>query len=82
MRTVKGLLEYSNDPYKALLSDSATLFPWCSLSPAELLMGRKVSTDTPEIKTNLIPWWPYLDTFKYSDKKFKLKQKENYNQRR
>jgi len=44
VKTVKGLLEHSNDPYKALLSYRATPPPWCGLSPAELLMERKVST--------------------------------------
>ena len=38
-KTVKGLLEYCSDPYQALLSNRATPFPWCRLSPAELLMG-------------------------------------------
>ena len=50
VRTVKGLLEHTSDPYKALLSYRATPLPWCGLSPAELLMGRKIRTDTPEVK--------------------------------
>ena len=64
VRTVKGLLEHSSDPYKALLSYRATPLPWCGLSPAELLMGRRIRTNTPEVKTNFIPQWPYIDKFK------------------
>jgi len=45
VRTVKDLLEHSSDPYKSFLSYSVTPLPWCGLSPAELLMERKVSTD-------------------------------------
>ena len=44
----------------ALLSFRATPIPWCSFSPAELLMGRRVS---PTAKTLLTPQWPYLAEF-------------------
>ena len=40
VKTVKDLLEHSNDPYKALLSYRATPMPWCALSPAELFVKR------------------------------------------
>ena len=42
VRTVKGLLKQSADPYMALLSYRATPLPFCGLSPAELLMGRRI----------------------------------------
>ena len=79
MRTVKGILEHTSDPYKALLSHRATPLPWCGLSPAELLIGRKVHTNTPEIKTNFIPEWFYTDNFKNLDQKVKLAQRDDYN---
>ena len=44
-RTVKSLLSNFPDPYLALLNYWATPLPWCSLSPAELLMGRVIRTD-------------------------------------
>ena len=75
VRTVKGQLEYSSDPYESLLSYTATSLPWCGLSPAELLRKHY----TPEIKQTS-PQWPYLDSFNQSDEKFKLKQRENCNQ--
>jgi len=42
VRTAKQLLQHSPDPYKALLNYRATPMPWCSFSPAELLMGRRI----------------------------------------
>ena len=79
VRTVKGLLEHTSDPYKALLSYRATPHPWCGLSPAELLMGRRIRTDTPKVKTNFIPQWSYIDNFKNLYQKVKLAQRDNYN---
>ena len=49
VKTIKSLLEYSPDPYMALLTYRATPMPWCALSPAELLMGRKIRTDVPQV---------------------------------
>ena len=50
VKTVKKLLEHSADPYKSILSYRATSLPWCGLSPAELLMGRRIRTDIPQVK--------------------------------
>ena len=41
VKTIKSLLQETSDTYLALLSYRATPLPWCRLSPAELLMGRK-----------------------------------------
>ena len=57
VRTVKKSLEHSTDPYRALLSYRATPLPWCELSPAELLMGRKIRTDIPQVKSHPVPKW-------------------------
>ena len=54
VKTVKKLLEHSADPYKSILSYRATPLPWCGLSPAELLMGRRIRTDIPQVKDNFI----------------------------
>ena len=78
VKTVKKLLEHSADPYKALLSYRATPLPWCGLSPAELLMGRKIRTDVPQVKDNFIPEWKHLQNFRILDEKYKQTQKENY----
>ena len=62
VKTVKKLLEHSADPYKALLSYRATPLPWCGLSPAELLMGRKIKTDVPQVKDRCSPGERQLHT--------------------
>jgi len=65
----------------ALLSFRATLLPWCSLSPAELLFGRKINTDLPQSKSQLTPHWLYLEDFCKTDKKYKAEQQRQYNSR-
>ena len=80
VQTVKGLLNNSTDPYMALLSYRVTPLPWCKLSPAELLMGRKVRTDIPQAADQLKPTWPYLTTFRERDREYKLQQKKQYDQ--
>jgi len=77
----EGLLEHFSDPYKAILSYRATHLPWSGLSLAEMLTGRKISTDIPEVNENLIPRWPYISSFKQADQKAKIVQRENYNWR-
>ncbi len=42
-RCMKKLLREEKDPNLALLSP----FPWCGLSPAELLMGRRIRANMP-----------------------------------
>jgi len=64
IKTVKMLLRDSADPYMALLSFRSTPIPQCQFSPAELLMGRRLKTDVPILKTELIPQWLYLDAFR------------------
>ena len=81
VKTVKKLLEYSADAYKALLSYRTTPLPWCGLSPAELLMGRKIRTDVPQVNNSFVPNWRHLENFRTLDKKYKPAQKTNYDQR-
>ena len=73
VKTVKGLLVYSKDPYMALLSYWSTPLPWCGLSPSELLMGRKVHTCTsvPQVKEHFYPEWPHVKEFRRLDEKYK-----------
>ena len=82
VRTVKALLNDAPDPFMALLSYRATPLPWCNLSPAELLMGRRICTDVPVTEEQLTPDWPYLEEFKMLDAKYKETQKANYDRRR
>ena len=75
VKTIKKLLSSSSDVYMALLSYRSTPLPWCSLSPTELLMGRRIKTDVPQTKELLIPNWPHLANFAEKDKEFKEKQR-------
>ena len=63
-----------------MLSYRATPPPWCGLSPAELLMGRRIHTDIPQIKY-LTHDWPHPKDFREKDKQYKLQQKRYYDQR-
>ena len=81
VKTVKQLLERSDDPFTALLSYQATPLPWCGFSPAELSMGRKVRSTVPQVKKHLTPGWSYLEEFKEKNAQFKDKQKGNFDRR-
>ena len=57
VRTVKGLLQQSTDPYMALLSYQTIPLPFCVLCPAELLMGCYICTDIPQpTKLFILKW--------------------------
>ena len=55
--------------------------PWCGLSPSELCMGRRIRTTIPLVMKQLIPSWSYLPEFKKDNRKFKEKQKEDFDHR-
>jgi len=67
-----------NDLNVALLNYQATSLPWCNRSPSELLMGRRIRTTLPQTNSQLIPQWPYLEEFKKCNKKFKQRQKKDF----
>ena len=79
--TMKNLLRESTDPYMALLTYRSTPLPWCGLSPAELLMGRCLRTNLPQVVDRLKPTWQYIERFRKKDKEFKDEQKRHYDQR-
>ena len=81
VKTVKKLLKESSDPHLSLLSYRATPLPWCKLSPAELLMGRRVRTDVPITGSLLTPQWKYIQEFRDLDKEKKRRQKRDFDQR-
>ena len=55
VQTLKKLLKESSDPYLALLTYRCTPFPWCKLSPAELLMGRRLRSNISLLQDQLTP---------------------------
>ena len=78
MQTVKRLLSSGDDPYLTMLCYRATPLSWCGLSPAQLLMGRMIRTNLPQISEHLVPKWDYLDTFRGKHEQYKDKQNCNY----
>ena len=81
VKTAKSLLDKPANPYLALLAYRTTPLPWCGLSPAQLLMGRPLRTDIPQVPSTLIPEWPYLTSFWQKDAEQKRKQKAGYDRR-
>ena len=65
----------------AVLSYQATPLPWCNLSPAKLLMGRRLKTDIPQPKKAFILEWPHLSGIPEKDKEWKKKQRSDYDKR-
>ena len=45
-------------------------------------MGRNTRTDVPQVKSQFIPDWSFLQKFIEAEKKHKQKQKENYDSRK
>ena len=81
VQTIKKLLKDSDDPYLTLLIYRFTPLPWCSLSPSQLLMGRRLRANLPLVAEQLKPEWSYLEDFCEQDSSFKRKQKEDYDRR-
>ena len=52
IKTLKKLLKMSKDVPMALLTYHSTPFSWCHLSPAELLMARRLRANIPLWKIN------------------------------
>ena len=77
VETCKGLLKKACDPYRALMAYRVTPLE-SGLSPAELLMGRKIWTTVPTVPSQLQPSLPYLDEFKEKDFALKARHKDNF----
>ena len=80
VQTVKRLLSSGDDPYLTMLCYRATPLSWCGLSPAQLLMGRLILTNIPQISEHLVPKWDFLGTFREKHQQYKVKMKCNYDE--
>ena len=49
------------------------------VSPCQLLMGRRINTRIPTLKSNLLPQWPDLDKVRATDQKAKATNSYYYN---
>lgn len=74
VRTVKNLLQKSEDPFLALLAYRNTAGP-TGFSPAQLLMGRRLNTRLPTMPGNLLPTLTDHSRFKGRDAALKARQK-------
>lgn len=67
------------DPLIALMCYRSTPCTTTGVSPAELLMGRKIRTTLPTLEKNLRPKWPNRKTVEHKDAGEKEKQAFYYN---
>uniref|UniRef100_A0A3B3CMJ2 Integrase catalytic domain-containing protein n=1 Tax=Oryzias melastigma TaxID=30732 RepID=A0A3B3CMJ2_ORYME len=78
--TVKNLWKGGEDKLQALLAYRATPLE-CGYSPSQLLMGRQLRTNVPQLPVLLQPSWPKMARFRMRERKAKGKQRQNYNVR-
>ncbi|XP_037568402.1 uncharacterized protein K02A2.6-like [Dermacentor silvarum] len=78
--TVKDLLQKADDPYLALLAYRDT--PGVNrVSPAQLLMGRRLQTRVPKASHQLEPTWPPSVPFTRRDQDNRRRQASDFNRR-
>ena len=80
VRTIKDLLNKSDDPYLAILTYRSTPLEH-GYSPAELLMGRKLRTTLPTTLQVMKPQLPKVSRLQTKDKQIKKRQQQNFDQR-
>ncbi|XP_061906727.1 uncharacterized protein K02A2.6-like isoform X2 [Entelurus aequoreus] len=78
--TVKGLWKGGGDKARALQTYRATPLE-SGYSPAQLLMGRQIRSDIPQVPAALRPRWPGIRQFRKEERRAKEKQQRRYNQR-
>ena len=78
VQTVKHLIKDADDPFAVLLSYRVTPLPWYSLSPAEILIDRKLRSCLSQTIESLTPKWSYLQEFRDANEMFKDGQKRHY----
>ena len=77
VRTAKGILK-QDDIFLALLTYRSTPIPDLGVSPAELVMGRKLHISLPTLPSTLMPHTSTYDQARKSDHAFKEHQKQSY----
>uniref|UniRef100_A0AAR2JBB0 Gypsy retrotransposon integrase-like protein 1 n=1 Tax=Pygocentrus nattereri TaxID=42514 RepID=A0AAR2JBB0_PYGNA len=80
VQTAKRILK-QEDPLLALMCHRSTPCTTTGVSPAELLMGRKIRTTLPILEKNLQPKWPNRKAVMQKDAVEKAKQAFYYNRR-
>lgn len=80
VKTVKGLLKKSGDPYLSLMAYRATPVG-NGYSPAELLFGRRLKTTIPTAPSLLTPTLPDQRKLRAHEEKYRQKYKLGYDKR-
>ncbi|KAL7881030.1 hypothetical protein SRHO_G00032840 [Serrasalmus rhombeus] len=78
--TVKGLWKGGGDKARALQIYRATPLE-SGYSPAQLLMGRQIRSDIPQVPAALRPRWPNIRQFRKEERRAKENQQRRYNMR-
>lgn len=78
VRTIKGLLKKSSEPYLGLMAYRAAPLANGHRS-GELHMGKKIRAPVPVIPSQLNPGWTDMDNLKRIEQMYRQKQKQNYN---
>ena len=85
VKTVKNMLkkcaDSNEDPHLAMLNYRTSPLE-SGLSPAEVMMGRKLRTQIPRPTTQLVKRIPNIRNFREKDMEMKLKIKTNYDKRK
>ena len=79
VKTVKGLLRKSEDPYLSFLAYRSTLLE-CGYSSAQMLMSRTLRTTLSGTREQRIPKLVEISSLKEKDEQVKEHQKRNYDQ--
>ena len=80
VRTIKDLLNKSDDPYLAILAYRSTPLE-NGYSPAELLMGQKLRTTIPTTLQVMKPQLPNNSQLQPRERHIKKRQQHNFDQR-
>ena len=70
----------SEEKEKAVLAYRSTPLA-CGYSPGELLMGRRIRTTVPVIRTLLTPKWPNFEQVREQEAQHKVQQESYFNAR-
>lgn len=70
VKTAKRILK-QDDVFKALMAYRSTPIEATGVSPAELLLGRKIRTCVPILPKSLMPEWPDSDEIRRKDSTYK-----------
>ena len=78
---LKKCADSNEDPHLAMLNYRTSPLE-SGLSPAEVMMGRKLRTQIPRPTTQLVKRIPNIRNFREKDMEMKLKMKANYDKRK